>query len=329
MTKTHLRFAIGAAVLAGAGFLVRQRAARAEREHPPLGRFITVDGVRLHYIDEGAGPPLVLLHGLGSMVEDFVLSGLVREASKRYRVIAFDRPGYGHSARPRRWRFGPVRQAHLFNKALHALDAHRPIVFGHSWGTLVAASLALEHPEALRSLVLASGLYFPSVRVDTPFLIPPALPLLGDLMRHTLSPLFGRAMWAGAAKLIFAPAKVPASFDAFPASMALRPGQLRAVAEEALFTLPATLRLARRYHELNLPLVLVAGDGDRYVSPSAHTRRLHGLVRGSRLLISPGSGHMVHHSDLPLVMSAIDAAAAFPSPSSSPAISMPGKGTAG
>jgi pimeloyl-ACP methyl ester carboxylesterase len=104
----------------------------------------------------------------------------------------------------------------------------------------------------------------------------------------------------------------------------LRPGQLRAVAEEAMFTLPATLRLARRYHELTLPLVLVAGDGDRYVSPVAHTRRLHALLRGSRLLVSPGSGHMVHHSDLPLVLSAIDAAA-FPSP----AISAPGIGTAG
>jgi pimeloyl-ACP methyl ester carboxylesterase len=323
MNKTHLRFAAGAAVLAGAGFLVHKRAARAEREYPPLGRFMTVDDVRLHYLDEGSGPPLVLLHGLGSMVEDFVLSGLVREASKRYRVIAFDRPGYGHSARPRRWRFGAGRQAELFSKALRALDVHRPIVLGHSWGTLVAASLALEHPEAVGSLVLVSGLYFPSARVDAPLMIPAALPLLGDLMRHTLSPLAGRAMWPAWMKLLFAPAEVPASF-ADMAWMALRPGQLNAVAEEAFFTLPATLRLARRVRELNLPLVLVAGEGDRYVSPRAHTRRLHRLLPRSRLLMSPHSGHMVHHSDLPVVLDAIDDAA-FPSP----ATSAPGIGTAG
>ena len=111
---------------------VQRRSIRAERAHPPLGRFITIDGRRLHYLDEGDGPPLVLLHGLGSMVEDFVLSGLVREASKRYRVIAIDRPGYGHSARPRRLRFGAAAQAGLVRKALQSArraSPHRPRPF--------------------------------------------------------------------------------------------------------------------------------------------------------------------------------------------------------
>lgn len=306
---------IGGAALAlgaAAGYYVHRRSARAERAHPPLGRFITVDGVRLHYLDEGSGPPLVLLHGLGSMVEDFVLSGLVREAAGRYRVIAFDRPGYGHSERPRRFRFGAGAQAELVHKALRALDVHRPIVLGHSWGTLVAVALALEHPEVPRSLVLASGLYFPSMRLDAPLFAPPALPLVGDLLSRTLSPLMGRAMWPGFLRLIFGPAPVPAAFArAFPTWLALRPGQLRAVAEDALATLGATLRAARRYRELDLPVVMVAGERDRFVSARAHTARLHRLLPSSRLLLSPHSGHMVHHSDLPLVLSAVDSAA-FP-----------------
>ena len=59
---------------------------------PPAGRFVEVDGVRLHYVEQGGGPPLVLRHGLGSKTEDFRLSGLIDEAAQRYRVIAFDRP---------------------------------------------------------------------------------------------------------------------------------------------------------------------------------------------------------------------------------------------
>jgi len=310
MNRNLLRIG-GAALAAGtAAYYVQRRSARAERAHRPLGRFINVDGVRLHYLDEGDGPPLVLLHGLGSMVEDFVLSGLVREASKRYRVIAFDRPGYGHSERPRRLRFGAAAQAELVRNALQRLDVHRPIVLGHSWGTLVAVSLALDYPEVPRSLVLASGLYFPSLRLDAPLMAPPAIPLIGDLLSRTLSPLAGRAMWPGFLRLIFGPAPVPPAFAAaFPTWLALRPGQLRAVAEDALATLGATLRAARRYRELTLPVVMVAGERDRYVSARAHTARLHRLLPSSRLLLSPHSGHMVHHSDLTLVLSAVDCAA--------------------
>jgi pimeloyl-ACP methyl ester carboxylesterase len=310
MNRNLLRIGGAALALAATAGYVQRRAARAERTHRPLGRFITVDGVRLHYLDEGDGPPLVLLHGLGSMVEDFVLSGLVREASKRYRVIAIDRPGYGHSER--RLRFGAAAQAGLVRKALQALDVHRPIVLGHSWGTLVAVALALEHPEVPRSLVLASGLYFPSARLDAPLLAPPAIPLVGDLLSRTLSPLAARAMWPGWLRMIFGPAPVPEAFSAdFPTWLALRPGQLRAVGEDALATLGATLRTARRYRELTLPVVMVAGERDRYVSTRAHSARLHRLLPASRLLLSPHSGHMVHHSDLPLVLSAVDSAA-FP-----------------
>jgi pimeloyl-ACP methyl ester carboxylesterase len=309
MNRNLLRIGGAALALAATATYVQRRSARAERASPPLGRFISIDGVNLHYLDEGQGPPLVLLHGLGSMVEDFVLSGLVREAAKRYRVIAIDRPGHGHSARPRRLRYGAAAQADLVRKALQALDVHRPIVLGHSWGTLVAMALALDYPEVPRSLVLLSGLYFPSARLDAPILAPPAIPLIGDLLSRTLSPLAARAMLPGWIKLTFSPAPVPPAFAAFPRELAVRPGQLRAVGEDALATLPATLRTVRRYGELKLPVVMVAGEGDRYVSTRAHSARLHRLLPQSRLLLSPHSGHMVHHSDLPLVLSAVDSAA--------------------
>jgi pimeloyl-ACP methyl ester carboxylesterase len=74
-------------------------------------------------------------------------------------------------------------------------------------------------------------------------------------------------------------------------------------------TLPTTLRFMRRYRELTLPVVLAAGARDRFVWTRAHTERLHAMLPASRLLLSPHSGHMVTHSDLPLVMSAVDAAA--------------------
>ena len=306
---------VAAAGLAGAAAFVSTRTSRVERLFPPAGRFVEVDRARLHYVDQGDGPPLILLHGLGSMIEDFRLSGLIDQAARRYRVIAFDRPGYGHSTRPRNTRWGPVAQARLIRKALHKLNVQRPVILGHSWGCLVASALALEHPEAARSLVLASGMYFPTLRLDAPMIAPNAIPLLGAVMRHTLSPLVGRALWPVWLKLIFAPNRVPANFSRFPAWMTLRPETLRAVAEESVYTLPATLRLSPRLSRLTLPVAIVAGAADRYVSARAHSGRLHTILPSAKLFLSPRSGHMVHHSDPTLVWEAVDMAAAASSSS--------------
>src|SRR3984957_12682544 len=134
---------LAAAGLAASALFVREETSRAEREYPRTGKFITVGGVRLHFIDTGgADPVLVLLHGNGAMIADMEVSGLVNEAAKRYRVIAFDRPGYGYSERPRDRVWGAKEQADLFSQAFTQLGLVRPLVFGHSWGTQIAVSLA-------------------------------------------------------------------------------------------------------------------------------------------------------------------------------------------
>jgi pimeloyl-ACP methyl ester carboxylesterase len=92
---------VAAGALAAMALLNRHLAKKAEDDNPPAGQFLEVDGVRLHYVERGSGDPLVLLHGNGSMIEDFESSGLVDLAAKNYRVIVIDRPGFGHSSRPR------------------------------------------------------------------------------------------------------------------------------------------------------------------------------------------------------------------------------------
>jgi hypothetical protein len=89
MARKALPIAAGVVVAAVASALLNQwLAQKAERRHPPLGRFMTVDGVRLHYVERGTGTPLILLHGNGSMIEDFQSSGLIDLAAQNYRVIA-------------------------------------------------------------------------------------------------------------------------------------------------------------------------------------------------------------------------------------------------
>src|SRR3954469_19769041 len=207
--RTSHRFAIAAGAAIGAlaisALYNRQRAEQAERDNPPAGRFIEVNGVRLHYVERGRGEPLVLLHGNGSMIQDFESSGLLAMAAKKYRVIAFDRPGFGHSERPRATIWTPEAQADLIHAALSKIGISRAIVLGHSWGASVATALALKYPQDVGGLVLASGYYYPSVRADVVLASGPAVPVIGDVMRYTLAPILGRMMWPLVLRKILGP----------------------------------------------------------------------------------------------------------------------------
>ncbi|MCJ2118376.1 alpha/beta hydrolase [Methylobacterium sp. J-001] len=287
---------VGSAAALGASALYALAATRkAEQRTPPIGQFMTVDGVRLHYIERGHGEPLVLIHGNGTLIQDFLVSGIVDDLAKRYRVIIFDRPGYGYSDRPRGL-WTPRAHATLFAKALERLDVSRAVVLGHSWGALVAVALALQAPQLVRSLVLASGYYYPTLRADVILTSPVAIPGLGDLMRYTVSPLAGRLMLPALIKGMFAPAAVPERFDrAFPKAMMLRPLQLRASAEDAATMTPAAAELQHHYRDLTLPVVIITGGDDQIADVGRQSQRLHRELPGSTFMVIPGMGHMIHH----------------------------------
>lgn len=77
----------------------------------------------------------------------------------------------------------------------------------------VAARLdTLQAPQLVRSLVLASGYYYPTVRADVFLFSPPAIPVIGDVMRYTVSPVIGRLILPSLIKAMFAPADVPERF---------------------------------------------------------------------------------------------------------------------
>ena len=286
----------GAAIaLGGAAVYAQYRSRKAEHENPPAGRLVDVDGVRLHCLERGAGEPVVLLHGNAMVMEDFTSSGLVDRLARRHRVIAFERPGFGHSSRPRSRAWTPAEQAALLTRAFAMLGIERPTIVGHSWGTLVAVALGLNHPEAARSLVLLSGYYFPSLRGDVALQAPLSLPVIGDLLRHTMAPLASRMSWPALSRKLFRPNPVPSHFEQVPAWMVCRPSQLRASAEETALMIPSAAQLSRRYGELAMPVFIMAGGADHLVDTAAQSQRLHEAVPASVLRIVPEVGHMIHH----------------------------------
>jgi pimeloyl-ACP methyl ester carboxylesterase len=287
--------------------LVNRRLARnAENDNPPAGQFLEVSGVRLHYVERGSGTPLILLHGNGTMIQDFETSGLIDLAAKNYRVIVFDRPGFGHSDRPRNVVWTPAAQAQLIRSALCLMGIPHAIVLGHSWGASVAMALALASPNLVAGLVLASGYYYPSLRTDVIALSAPALPFVGDVLGHTISPIVSRVMWPLLMAKLFGPRSMPKKFKDFPKEMAVRPSQLRASAEESALMVPDAFYYSDGYANLMVPLAIVAGEEDRLVDIDAQSARLHLDVPQSRFHRVSGAGHMVHQTATSVVMSAIN-----------------------
>jgi pimeloyl-ACP methyl ester carboxylesterase len=284
-------------VLAASAAVNYVLAKRAERRNPPQGRFITIDGVRLHYLDRGSGPEIVLLHGLGSVTDEMAASGIIDPLAADHRVIAIDRPGFGYSGRPRGRIWTPAAQAALLRQALDALGIQRPVIVGHSWGTMVALEMALRDPDGTAGLVLLAGYYFPTPRLDVALGFWPAVPVIGDVMRYAVSPWLGRLAKPLLYKLLFAPAPVTQSFaEGVPSELIFRPWHLRSAAAEAALLIPGAAALAGRYRDLRLPTAIFAGPGDRIVDFERHSRRMHEALPRSTLHALPRTGHMVHHN---------------------------------
>lgn len=285
--------ALGLAALA---LVNRLMAGRAERRHPPQGRFLTIDGVRLHYLEKGEGSPILLLHGNGTSAEDYAMSGVIDRLAADHRVIAIDRPGFGHSDRPRARDWSPEQQATLMVQASTALGLERPVVVGHSWGTLVALRMALDHAHAVGGLALLSGYYTPTPRLDVPGGAFPALPILGDVYRYTLAPVLGWLMAPMVFRKLFGPSPVPARFERdFPTGMSLRPSQLRAAAADTARMVQGAAAIHKRLAELRLPMLIMAGTGDKIVDFQTQSAALHEMLPRSDLQGVGEAGHMVHH----------------------------------
>ena len=305
--KALLAGAAGLAALAVANHLA---ARRAERRHPPKGSFIEVDGVRLHYTDRGTGSPVVLIHGNMVSGDDYDTSGVAGLLLANHRVIVFDRPGFGHSERPRGRIWTAERQADLLHAALQRLGVRRPVIVGHSWGAVAALAYAMRHQADTAGLVLLGGYYFWTVRPDVLPAVLGAVPVIGDILRYTLSPLFGWLTMPLFKRALFSPAPIPERFAReYSPAMALRPSQIRATSEDGALMIPCVLALRDRYRELTLPVAIIAGDGDKVVFPR-RAERLKAAIPGSVLHLVEGAGHMVHHTAARQVAEAIAAVAA-------------------
>ncbi len=243
---------------------------------PPRAARILVNGLQLFYLEQGQGPALIFLHGLGSAAEDWQLQ--FPAFAPRYRVIAPDLRAHGQSeAGPSWWTIemlaGEVAQ--LLEK-LQAAPAH---VVGLSLGGCVAQALALRQPALVRSLTLVNS--FARFR-----------PAGQRGARRML-----KRLWL----LAFAPMTATAAYIAsgvFPkpeqarlrAAATLRLSQNRRRTYFAAIRALLTFDLRAQLPALRCPALIIAGDHDTTVALAAKEEQQR-LIPGAQLIVVADSGH--------------------------------------
>jgi pimeloyl-ACP methyl ester carboxylesterase len=268
-------------------------------------RFVKVAGTRLHFVSQGSGRPLVLLHGSPGSMQDFPASLLAR-LSARYRVIMVDRPGYGQSDGPRQETASAEAQARLLHDALAQIGAAKPLLVGHSWGGLLALAYALQYPNEVAGLVLLAPVAYPEAE---PFTFERTLiktPVLGRVLMWLGKPLIEMEIEDGLKKA-FGPCLAPKPYLQSALKEWSKPERVMAFTLDVETTNASLKALSSRYRTLRVPVTILAGEADAEVNPKAHAVPLSRAVPQSKLMLLPGTGHQIQFCRPDAVESAINA----------------------
>jgi len=284
-----------ATVIGGGLALFSGGAARwIEKAAPPQGRFIDVDDVRLHYLDVGTGPAIVMIHGLGGQMGDFTYA-LVDKLKDRYRVIVVERPGSGYSNRGAHSSARLGSQAKTIAEFIQVLGLDSPLVVGHSLGGAVALTVALDHPEHVGGLALIAPLTHPQTTVPPLFngLVIP-FPWLRWIVAWTIAAPAAITQQEPAAKILFGPETPPDDFAGKGAELlSLHPRTFYSASTDLMALGEDLPGLSERYASLDMPVGVVFGTGDRILDPALHGETMVGKIAGLELELIAGGGHML------------------------------------
>jgi 2-hydroxymuconate-semialdehyde hydrolase len=242
---------------------------------PAEHRFLDADGIRTSYLEAGTGPVLVLLHGAGGGAANWYK--VIGPLSKYFRIIAFDKPGYGESDKPCA-NYSKAFYVNWLQAAVKALGISHFHLLGNSQGGAVAMAYALQYPEQVDQLVLVS----PGGMSDDwdPSIIPQMI-----LYRLFPSPIWDRLMGSKVFK---------DSTVAHPAWHAYTTEVIRKPGGRYPFFLGRGKAVQTFTDEelqaVRPPTLIIWGEEEAFF-PIAHGERAAALIPDAKLVLLPNAGH--------------------------------------
>jgi pimeloyl-ACP methyl ester carboxylesterase len=245
-------------------------------------RFMSIDGNRVHYRDEGVGEPLVLIHGTASSLHTW--DKWVQGLKSNYRVIRMDLPGFGLTGPDRADRYEIEDDVRLLTAFLARLGIEKVHQAGSSLGGRIAWHLALEYPENVESLTLLNALGYPQERWPLPIEMA-QWPIMDEVMA-SFSPRFMYA--SGLKDVYFDESLVNDRLVDRYFELSRYPGNLAAFPKRVQARLDKDAPLISG---IRVPTLILWGEEDKYF-PVENAHEFGADIANSRVHVYPDVGHL-------------------------------------
>lgn len=277
MRKYLVGFAGIVAALAAFARLLRPRERLDWNKVSKPGRLIEVDGERLHYIEEGSGSAVVLVHGFAG--HTFSYRYVIPELARAHRTVALDLLGFGYSERPKKADYSLGAQARRVLRLMDALGIERASLVGHSMGGEVVMRAAATAPKRVDRLVLVASISGERI----PLL--PATPLIKPFL-----PLFSRLLaWRAQKRLFYDPSKLtPDIIEAYR-----RPLMIKGTMQ-AFYQMIRDFRKDKTvdYKKITQPVLIIWAAGDK-ILPRFTLARLKKRLPSAQVVTVERAGHLL------------------------------------
>jgi len=282
---------------------------KAKQYLPPAGEFANLGTTQLHYVDQGEGPVIVLIHGLGGSLQSFTY-GVSKPLSQNYRVISVDRPGYGYSKRAAHADASLEAQADTIVSLLDHLHIESAVFVGHSLGGAISLAIAERHSSKVKALALiAPWTHFAEETLPIFKALDLYSPFVRTILAWTLAIPITLYRMSVSIKVIFGPERAPKDF-------AIRGGGIFALKPQTFITACSDLQNAKwsmpaieeAYANIKTPVSVLFGREDRVLDCKHNGEDLPARISGADITVVSG-GHMLPVTQVELTTQFIEGVA--------------------
>jgi haloalkane dehalogenase len=268
---------------------------------PFQSHYADVHGSRVHYIDEGTGPPLLLLHG--NPTWSFLYRDIVKGLLDRYRCIAVDHPGFGLSSAARGYGFTPSEHADVLEQLVVRLDLRDVTMMVQDWGGPIGFAVATRHPERFAAFVIGNTWAWPKSDPGTQLF---SRLLGGPIGRRLIANrnLFVEQLLPGAVRRVKLPDAVMSAYRGpFPTPASRRPTAV--FPREILASRPFLADIERRLPQLRDRPALIVWPTNDMAFRDRERRRWEELFPNHRTVSLEGAGHYIQEDAADEIVTAI------------------------
>ncbi|PKV65603.1 pimeloyl-ACP methyl ester carboxylesterase [Polaribacter sp. Hel1_33_96] len=250
-------------------------------------KFIEIDGMQVHYRDEGQGFPIVLVHGTASSLHTW--NDWTKDLKKKYRVIRMDLPAFGITGPNKNADYSIENYTYFLQQFLMKINVAKFHLAGNSLGGNIAWNYAAEHPEQIEKLILIDASGLPTNKPQPAVFKMAKTPVLSSLFLYVTPKFFIKKNM----EEVYADnSKVTDAIITRYHKMALRVGNRQAFIDRAKtdFKLGAKANL-EKLKSIQTPSLLIWGAQDSWI-PLDNGKQMDRMLTNSKLVILENSGHV-------------------------------------